>query len=117
MMFATCRRLLGAAVLVFSAAAAIAAPPSWNGTWVGNWDKGGQGTQIIFAGEEFTGIFWDGDYVSDARGIASKDGKTVTITWPGAKAVLTRDGETAAHIVIQEKGKPDAAFAVKRDNE
>jgi len=102
--------------LVFSTAA-FAASLSWNGTWVGNWDKGGSGTQIVFAGETFISIYWDGDYVSDAQGAVSKDGKTVTITWTGAHAVLTRDGETAAHIVIREKGKPDAAFAVKRDNE
>jgi hypothetical protein len=102
--------------LVFSSTAAFAASPSWNGEWVGNWDKGGNGTQIIFAGEEFNGIFWDGDYVSDAQGAVSKDGKIVTITWPGAKAILSRDGETAGHIVIHEKGKPDAAFAVKRDS-
>jgi len=115
-MFATCRRLLAAAALLF-ASAAFAASPSWNGTWIGNWDKGGNGTQIVFAGETFISIYWDGDYVPDAQGALSKDGKTVTITWPSAHAVLSRDGETTAHIVIREKGKKDAAFAVKRDNE
>jgi hypothetical protein len=104
-------------VLLCACGAAQAAPLSWNGTWIGNWDKGGNGTQIIFAGEEFTGIFWNGDYVFDAKGVASKDSNAVTITWPGARAVLTRDGETTAHIVIREKGKPDAAFAVKRDRD
>jgi hypothetical protein len=116
MMFAICRRLLAAAALLF-AGAAFAASPSWNGTWIGNWDKGGNGTQIVFAGETFISIYWDGDYVPDATGSVSKDGKTVTITWTGAKALLTRDGETVGHIAIHEKGRPDAAFAVKRDNE
>jgi len=105
------------ALFLVLSSAAFAASPSWNGTWIGNWGSGGNGTQIVFAGETFISIYWDGDYVSDAQGALSKDGKIVTITWTGAKAVLSRDGETAAHIVIREKGKPDAAFAVKRDNE
>jgi hypothetical protein len=115
-MFAIFKRIFFVLVLI-GAGSASAASPSWNGTWIGNWDKGGNGTQIVFAGETFISIYWDGDYVSDAQGATSKDGKTVTITWTGAKAVLARDGETTGHIVIHETGKPDAAFAVKRDNE
>ena len=107
--------LVGAALLMMASGAAAAAR-SWNGTWIGNWDKGGNGTQIVFAGETFISIYWNGDYVSDADGSVSKDGSTVTITWTGAKAVLTRDGDTTAHIVIQEKGKPDVKFAVKKDS-
>ncbi len=100
-------------LLLLSCTAAFAAP-DWNGMWIGNWNTG-NGTQIIFAGNEFTGIFWEGDYVPDAVGTVSKDGKTVAITWAGASATLTRDGDTTGHIVIHEKGKPDAAFAVKKD--
>ena len=108
--------LASAALLALAIGASAAAALTWNGTWVGNWDKGGNGTQIVFAGETFISIYWNGDYVSDADGTVSKDGSTVTINWSGAKAVLTREGETTAHIVIQEKGKPDAKFAVKRDS-
>jgi hypothetical protein len=111
-MFARC---VFALCIVFSTAA-LAASPSWNGTWAGNWDKGGNGTQIVFAGETFISIYWDGDYVSDAQGAVAKDGKSVSITWPSAVATLTRDGKKTAHIVIREKGKPDAAFAVKKDD-
>ena len=107
--------LLSAGLLFMASGVATAAVRSWNGTWVGNWDKGGNGTQIVFAGETFISIYWDGDYVSDADGTVSKDGSTVTITWSGAKALLTRDGDATAHIVIQEKGKPDVKFAVKKD--
>lgn len=105
------------ALILCAFAPASAAPQDWNGTWIGNWDKGGNGTQIVFAGNTFISIFWNGDYVSDADGSVSADGKTATITWSGAKAVITRDSEKAAHIVIHEKGKPDAAFPMKRDNQ
>lgn len=97
-----------------ASAAFAAAMPDWNGTWIGNWDKGGNGTQIVFAGNTFISIYWDSDYV-DAKGALSQAGKVATITWPGAQAVLTRDSATAAHIVIHEKGKSDAAFPVKLD--
>jgi hypothetical protein len=108
--------LVSAALLVLTGGASMAAARSWNGTWVGNWENGGNGTQIVFAGETFISIYWNGDYVSDADGTVSKDGSTVTITWSGAKAVLTRDGDTTAHIVIQEKGNPEVRFAVKKDS-
>ncbi len=108
--------LMSAALLVMASGLAAAPARSWNRTWVGNWDKGGNGTQIVFAGETFISIYWDGDYVSDAEGSVSKDGSMVTITWIGGKAVLTRDGDTTGHVVIQEKGKPDVKFAVKKDS-
>jgi hypothetical protein len=109
-------KLLGAVFLciALTGAALAAAMPDWNGTWIGNWDKGGNGTQIVFAGNTFISIFWDNDYV-DATGALSEDGKIATITWPGAQATLTRDGAGTAHIVIHEKGKPEAAFPVKLD--
>ena len=94
---------------------ASAALADWNGTWVGNW-QGGHGSQIVFAGDTFISIFWNNDYVSDATGAVSKDGKTVTIKWIGASATITRDGPAAAHIIIHEHGKPDAAFALKPDH-
>ncbi|HEX3675363.1 MAG TPA: hypothetical protein VHU87_13910 [Rhizomicrobium sp.] len=106
-------RIFVALVFVCAASAALAAAPGWNGTWIGNWEDG-NGAQIVFAGDTLTGIFWDGDYVSNAAGIVSKDGKTVAITWAGATAILTRDTATTAHIVIHEAGKPDTAFAVKK---
>jgi len=87
--------------------------PNWNGTWVGNWANG-NGAQIIFAGNDLVGIYWRGDYLSDTQSAISPVG-VVTITWPSGSATLTRDGETTAHIVIRETGKPDLSFALKRD--
>ena len=95
-------------------AGAALADAGWNGTWVGNWDTK-NGTQIVFAGDTFITMYWNGDYLSDAAGALSQGGKEVTITWTGGQAVLTRDGDAAARIVIREKGKPDAAFALKKD--
>jgi hypothetical protein len=90
------------------------AAADWNGTWIGNWQNG-QGTQIIFAGNDFIGMYWNGDYLEDTRATLSAGDKVVTVAWPNSQAVITRDGDTAAHIVIHEKGKPDASFPLKKE--
>jgi hypothetical protein len=95
----------------------VLAAPDWNGTWVGNWQSADQnGVQVIMAGNVATGIFWNGDYLSDElHSHVSTDGKTLTITWDHGSAILIRDGDSAAHIVIHEPGHRDTAFAVKLD--
>ncbi len=87
----------------------------WNGTWVGNWQTG-HGIQIIFAGNDLIGVYWEDDYVQDAQGSLADGGASVIITWAGVRAVLSRDGPEAAHIVIRETGRPDTAFPVTLDH-
>ncbi len=87
---------------------------SWNGTWAGGW-SGGTGAQIVFAGDEFIGIYWRDDYIEDAKGSASPDGATATVQWPRGEAVLTREGPTSARVTVRERGRPAASFELKRD--
>jgi hypothetical protein len=87
----------------------------WDGTWIGNWQNG-DGTQIVFAGDELIAFYWNGDY-QDAQAVQSTDHKVVTISWSQGKATLTLDGEAAAHVVVEEAGKPDLTFPLKRDNQ
>ena len=111
------RTLLGGtlALAFVLAPAGFAQQTSWNGTWAGYWETG-HGAQIIFAGNDFIGIYWHDDYIENAEGSLSVDGATVTITWPGAHALLTRDGADGAHIVIRETGRPDVSFPLTRDH-
>jgi len=102
--------------LAISAGAKAQQKPNWNGTWISNWASG-NGTQIVFADNELIAMYWDGDYLSDTQSSLSPDGKIVTITWQSGQALLTRDGEASGHIVVHEKGQPDASFEVKRDNQ
>jgi hypothetical protein len=105
-------------VLILAAGGGLSAAAqdtSWNGTWIGNWQNG-RGAQIIFAGNEFIGIYWGDDYVDDAVASVSADGKVVTISWAGTKALLTRDGNEAADIVIHRTGQPDVSFLLTRDH-
>ena len=104
----------GAAIWLSCAISSAAAAADWNGTWVGNWSNG-NGAQIIFAGNALSGVYWDGDYIMDAHAALSDGGHVVSITWTGATAVLTRDGDATAHIVIREHHHADAAFVLKKD--
>jgi hypothetical protein len=108
------------AVVVAIAAMVLAGPAraaaDWNGTWAGNW-QGGDGIQLIMAGNDAIGIYLHGDYLSDElHAKVSADGKTLTISWAHGNALLTRDSAEVAHITIREPGKPAETFAVKRDH-
>jgi hypothetical protein len=89
---------------------------SWNGTWVGNW-QGGDGAQIVFAGEDLVAFYWHGDYLDDVHANASEDGRVVTVLWSSGQAILTRDGEATARITVHETEKTDLSFALKRDSQ
>ncbi|HEX3064384.1 MAG TPA: hypothetical protein VHQ39_02830 [Dongiaceae bacterium] len=109
------RALVGAALAFAFAPSVFAQQSDWNGTWAGYWETG-HGAQIIFAGNDLIGIYWHDDYIENAEGSVSADGGSVTITWPGAHALLTRDGAQGAKIVIRETGRPDVSFPLTRDH-
>jgi hypothetical protein len=88
---------------------------SWNGTWIGNW-QGGDGAQIVFAGEDLVAFYWHDDYLDDVHANASEGGRVVTVLWSSGQAVLTRDGDATARITVREPGKADLSFALKRDS-
>lgn len=103
-------------VLLLLAPLPAFAGSDWTGTWVGNW-QGGDGVQIMMAGNVCTGMFWHGDYLpDDLHTDVSPDGKVLTIAWDHAKAVLTRDGTETAHATITEPGHTPVRFAVKIDH-
>ncbi len=102
------------ALLAASATPAFAAS-DWNGTWIGNWQNG-NGIQLIMAGNEAIGIFWDGDYVpEELHTVLSADGMKITVTWDRSSAILTRTGEDTADVMVHQPNRADAAFAVKLD--
>ena len=120
-----CNILASLAALALTTSVAIAVPAAahesqtqmnWDGTWIGNWGAGeGQGTQIVFVGNEVIAFYWRGDYVNGLHSSAAHDGKKVTLTWPGGEAVLSGDTTASAHIAIREKGQSEINFALSRD--
>jgi len=90
------------------------ADPSWDGAWAGNWEHG-NGTQIIFAGNDLVAFYWDANYVDDAQASPPEGGAVIAITWSSGDATLTRDGDATAKIVVRDRGKTPRSFVLKRD--
>jgi hypothetical protein len=88
---------------------------SWDGTWVGGWEMG-EGMQLIFAGDDLIGLYWHEDYVADARSTATPGASGLAITWSSVEAMLLRDGDKTAHIVIREAGHPEITIPLALDH-
>ena len=62
------RRMVRNSIVMLFALAMITtasfAAPDWNGTWAGNW-QGGDGIQLIMAGNDPIGIYLHGDHLSE----------------------------------------------------
>ena len=114
-------RLLVAGVAILAAslgggaAASTGRGPTWDGTWAGGWESGGDGVQLTFVGNKIISIYRRGDYPEVEPARISPDGKTATFAWPGGEAVLQRTGDDDARIILRERGRPERAFAIKRE--
>jgi hypothetical protein len=107
-------RLIAAALLAISLTVHASAADSWDGTWVGGFQNGGNGVQLIFVGNELIGFFFNGDYL-DVRSSYSKTDGVVMLTWQRGQATLTRDGATAGHLLVAQRNLPDVRIEVKPD--
>jgi hypothetical protein len=57
------------------------------------------------AGGDVVGFYWRGDYVDASDAHVSADGRVLTFTFAGGRAMLTRAGaETATIVVTDAKG-------------
>jgi len=90
----------------------------WTGTWVGGYENGGAGVQLIMVGDEAVGLSWRDDYVAGLASTVSPDEQTLKLAWTGGDAVVTpgKEDGTAA-MVIHEPGKPDVRIALDRETE
>jgi len=108
------------ALLIAAIVSPAFAADDWNGTWAGNWDKGGSdGVQIIMAGNTAVGLYWHGDYIPDELQ-SSVSGSTLTISWgPNTSnafsIILTRESATTAHVMLHQPGRGLMEFSVRRD--
>ena len=92
----------------------LAAAPArgLEGTWGGA--KGELTAQVIITGGVVIGFYWRGDY-RDAEGAkASDDGRSLTFTFQGGRATLSRTGDVTAALEVIEAGKI-TRLALRRD--
>jgi hypothetical protein len=97
-----------------SALAATGRGPTWDGTWAGGWENGGDGVQITFVGQKLIS-FYRGDYRDTGTAQISADGKVVSFPFSGGDVRLERTGEDDARITLRERGRPERVFTVKRE--
>ncbi|MEJ0013024.1 MAG: hypothetical protein WDM94_10460 [Bauldia sp.] len=102
--------ILAAAV----AAASPAGAADWDATWVGGFDNGGDGVQVIIAGDTVVGFFLGGDYleVTDPGALAA-DG-SLSFKWDGGAATLSAAGDSHT-LTIHAAGAADRVIELKRD--
>src|SRR5258707_8010935 len=94
-------KIIALVALLFAVVIApVSAASDWNGTWAGNW-QGGDGIQLVMAGNEPIALYLHGDYLPDElRARVSNEGKTLTVTWAHGSAGLTRDDDESPHAVL-----------------
>src|SRR5262245_11822382 len=107
-------RLLAAALAALAACGAHAAD-TWDGIWVGDAPDASSGVQLIFAGNDLIGFFWNGDYLDMRSSLSTSDG-VVTITWTRGQAILTRDGPKNAHLQVFQRGVADMTVLVRPED-
>ena len=79
-----------------AAAPALAHPDAehpWDATWFGGFEGGGDGVQLIVAGDEVIGFFYGGDYVDVSSTEPLGADGSLSFTWVGGHATLSRDGD------------------------
>jgi hypothetical protein len=95
--------VLGALALIGARAAGAQTAPSFEGTWGGA--QGGVSAQVIIAGGSVIGFYWRDDYLDTQGAALSADGKSLSFTFKGGAAALTRTGERTASLAVSEGGR------------
>ena len=106
------RGILAAVGFLLAAGAALGAQ-SWDGTWAGGFD-GPNGAQIIVAGDQAVGLYWNEDYVLGLSSSVGSDG-SLTLKWDSGSAMLTRTGDRTADGVFEAKGAPAVTVHLDRE--
>jgi hypothetical protein len=104
-------------VLILAAAVAAASPAmaaDWDATWFGGFDNGGDGVQLIVAGESVVGFFFHGDYVDLTDPGTLADDGTLTFKWDGGQATLAAEGNGQS-LAVREAGKADRVIPLEKD--
>jgi len=108
------RRFLALVLLSLALGGSAAATQSWDGTWVGGWE-GGDGVQIIIAGEKVIGVGRGMDYPDLLGSQVSADGGMLSVSWVGGDGMLERSADRDATFTLRERGMPARKFSVHRE--
>ncbi len=110
------RGVLLAAGFMLAAGTALGAQ-SWDGGWDGTWAGGfdtPDGAQVMIAGDEAVGLYWNDNYVLGLSSSVGSDG-SLTLKWDSGSATLKRTGDRTADGVFEAKGKPAVRVHLDRE--
>lgn len=108
--------LLG--VTLLGTSAAFADPDvehPWDATWAGGFDDGGDGVQVIVAGNDVIGLFFHGDYVEVSETEPLGADGSLSFTWDGGTGTLSGSGADRS-LVIHETGAADRTIELTEDH-
>jgi hypothetical protein len=98
-----------------SAPVALADPDAahpWDASWAGGFEEGGDGVQLIIAGNEVIGFFYHGDYEEVTQTAALAPDGSLSFVWERGKATLRVSGEERT-IAISEDGLADKVIKLQ----
>lgn len=75
----------------------------WDASWAGGFEDGGDGVQLIVAGNEVIGFFYHGDYLDVTRSEPLAADGSLSFAWARGKATLREEGGQRT-ITIHEDG-------------
>ena len=84
----------------------------WDASWAGGWENGGDGVQLIVAGNEVIGFFYHGDYLEVTQTAALAADGSLSFAWARGKATLRVNGEERT-ITISEDGAADKVIKLQ----
>ena len=84
----------------------------WDSTWAGGWEGGGDGVQLIVAGNEVIGFFYHGDYIEVTQTAALAADGSLSFSWAHGKATLRIKDEERS-IAISEGGAAEKVIKLQ----
>lgn len=85
----------------------------WDASWAGGWEAGGDGVQLIVAGNEVIGFFYHGDYLEVTQTTTLAADGSLSFAWAHGKTTLRVTGEERT-ITICENGAADKVIKLQQ---
>lgn len=75
----------------------------WDSSWAGGFEDGGDGVQLIVAGNEVIGFYYHGDYIDVTQNETLAADGSLSFAWARGTATLRVNGEERT-ITLHENG-------------
>ena len=98
---------LALAVLPTLGATRARAANAFDGSW-GGLDPNGETVQVIFVDGQIIGFYWRGDYLDASAVKLDGGGSTLSFSFRGGQAVVSRNGALMSIVIRDQRGESRA---------